>query len=512
MNEVGIYQEKSFEFLCSYTLFGYYSGMRGFFFEEVRQGCVLGSLWIIKQSGFPAGTLDDSMITMAIIGGIGVIIGLLLGVFIYDSLIGKKAQKKIRQAAQRDIEKNQHAERERLHRIYDLISTITSSLIYSRVLDMALDLSTTAISAADVPTERLASAALLFSKSESGQMKLSISSSRRFSQADTRLALPAQEGVLAQVIESGVPQLCTNVSQDAEISRFISLNSYQSAYCIPLRSGLDTYGVMLFAHPETNFFGVAQRDILDIMVHQAVIALQNARLYNDLAEEKERMLAIQEEARKKLARDLHDGPTQSVAAIAMRVNFTRRMMERDVQAAADELVKIEDLARRTTKEIRHMLFTLRPLVLESQGLVAALQAMADKMRETYDQNVIISVDSKVLADMEIGKQTVVFYIAEEAVNNARKYAQAAHIWVRIKDIASDLALLEIQDDGVGFNVGSVNASYEQRGSLGMVNMRERAELVNGVLKITSTEGRGTIIRVAVPVTEEAADRLRQGLQ
>jgi signal transduction histidine kinase len=82
------------------------------------------------------------------------------------------------------------------------------------------------------------------------------------------------------------------------------------------------------------------------------------------------MMDIQEEARKKIARDLHDGPTQSIAAIAMRVNFARRLMERDFKAASEELYKIEELARRTTKEIRHMLFTLRPLVLESQGLVA----------------------------------------------------------------------------------------------------------------------------------------------
>src|SRR5512140_3158149 len=117
--------------------------------------------------------------------------------------------------------------------------------------------------------------------------------------------------------------------------------------------------------------------------------MQNARLYSDLEQEKERMLEIQEDARKKLARDLHDGPTQSVAAIAMRVNFARRLMERDAKAAAEELFKIEDLARHTTKEIRHMLFTLRPLILESSGLTAALEAMAEKMHETYSQNVLI---------------------------------------------------------------------------------------------------------------------------
>jgi signal transduction histidine kinase len=253
----------------------------------------------------------------------------------------------------------------------------------------------------------------------------------------------------------------------------------------------------------------ALRDALSILTHQAVIALQNARLYSELAEEKERMLEIQEEARKKLARDLHDGPTQSVSAIAMRINFTRRMLQKDPDSAAKELEKIEELVRRTTMEIRHMLFTLRPLVLESQGLVAALKAMAEKMRDTYEQNVIIEVDEQVLTSLEIGKQTVLFYIAEEAVNNARKHAQAAHIWVHLHLLQEDLALLEIRDDGTGFDPQKIGLAYESRGSLGMVNLRERADLVNGILHIESAPQKGTSIQVAFPLTEEAADRLRQ---
>ncbi len=152
--------------------------------------------------------------------------------------------------------------------------------------------------------------------------------------------------------------------------------------------------------------------------------------------------------------------------------------------------RIEDLARRTTKEIRHMLFTLRPLVLESQGLVAALQSMAEKTKETFSQNVLIKVDENILESIEMGKQGVIFYIVEEAVNNARKHAQAGHIWVNLRLMEQGLALLEIQDDGIGFDVAAVNRSYDQRGSLGMVNLRDRTELVNGVLDVQSVPGQG----------------------
>jgi len=216
---------------------------------------------------------------------------------------------------------------------------------------------------------------------------------------------------------------------------------------------------------------------------------------------------VHEEARKKLARDLHDGPTQSVAAMAMRVNLARRMLERNPASAGEELARIEELAHRTSKEIRHMLFTLRPLILESQGLGAALQAMAEKMIETFGQNVVVNIEAKMADQLEMGKQGVIFYIVEEAVNNARKHANAPTISIRLGQLEPGIALLEIADDGIGFDVQAVDTAYDQRGSLGMVNLRERAELVNGRLNIDSAPGKGTRVQVYIPLTEEAADRL-----
>ena len=158
-----------------------------------------------------------------------------------------------------------------------------------------------------------------------------------------------------------------------------------------------------------------------------------------------------------------------------------------------------------------MLFTLRPLVLESQGLIAALEAMADKMDDTYDQNVVVEVDSDIVDALEPGKQAVIFYLAEEAVNNARKHAKAKHIWITLRPIRKGVALLEIKDDGLGFEVKKVEEAYEERGSLGMINMKERTELINGVLHIDSAVGRGTRVRIAIPLTDEATDLLRRGM-
>jgi signal transduction histidine kinase len=394
---------------------------------------------------------------------------------------------------------------DRLRAIYGLTGTLTATLNYQRVLDSILDLSLSILNSEPdaPPDDRLICAVLLFSK----ESTLEVGSARRLTPADMRVVLRGQDGVIAQAIETDRPVLLKDIRNDPELTRFVSLMGCSEIYCFPLRSGFNAFGVLLFCHPEPDFFTLGRRELLDILGSQAVVAIQNARLYQAVVDERERMVEFQEEARKKLARDLHDGPTQSVSAIAMRANIAQRMLSDDPKSVGDELNHIEEIARRTTKEIRHMLFTLRPLILESQGLVAALQAMAEKTKETFSQNVYINTDEEVLKSIEMGKQGVIFYIVEEAVNNARKHAKANHIWVNLHLLKPDLALLVIQDDGIGFDVAAVNRSYDQRGSLGMVNLRDRTELVNGLLDIQSLVGKGTRVQVYIPLSEEAADHL-----
>ncbi len=193
----------------------------------------------------------------------------------------------------------------------------------------------------------------------------------------------------------------------------------------------------------------------------------------------------------------------------MRLNLIRMMLTRAPDKVENELIKAEDLARRTAKEIRHMLFTLRPLVLESQGLRAALESMAEKMIETFGQNVQVDLDDTLIENLEMGKKGVIFFISEEAVNNARKHARAEIIKISLRYLDHSLALLEISDNGAGFDVKAVTKNYEKRGSLGMVNLDERTELINGLLHIDSQKGKGTKVQVYIPLTEEAADRLHR---
>ena len=240
-------------------------------------------------------------------------------------------------------------------------------------------------------------------------------------------------------------------------------------------------------------------ELFNAAADQAVIALQNAQLYQQLTAEKQRLIEADEEARKELARDLHDGPTQSIAAIAMRINFIRSLITKDPKMSLQELEKVEELAKRTAKEIRGMLFTLRPLVLETQGLAAAIETVMNRIQETDNLNMrLVGGENGDLLSEQA--QSVVFSIIEEALGNARKYSEASlvevHIWQE-----EDLFVAQIRDDGIGFDTEGVNRDYSSRGSLGMVNMRERADRIDGSLRVESAPGKGTTVTLVVPLAK-----------
>jgi signal transduction histidine kinase len=279
----------------------------------------------------------------------------------------------------------------------------------------------------------------------------------------------------------------------------VAFQYLRSAIAVPLRAGFESFGVVVYGSPVADTFTPDRTELLVAICNQAIIALQNAQLYQDLLAEKERIVEIEEDERKKLARNLHDGPTQSIAAIAMRLNYVRLLLERDPQKVSKELANIEDLARRTTKEIRQMLFTLRPIILETQGLTAALEQYIQKLEET--DAIAYHLQTQPVEDnLDIDAQGGVFYIIDEAITNARKHAQPNNVWVRM-GIRDRSLVVQVEDDGSGFDVAGVQDRYDERGSLGMINLHERTELLGGKIRIESAPGKGTRVTVIAPLQD-----------
>lgn len=426
-----------------------------------------------------------------------IMIAILSGVWMYVIENQSKTQReKIARIA--DSTRTQLSDLQRRTKaIYELSNTLSANLSYEKILDATLNVGRLAMR--QEGRQRLVSVVLLFRASDS---ELAVVTSRGLSHHDEKRTLQGQSGIIAKALKQGIPVIGKDGFNDPELQYFVAFHDIRSVLCIPLRAGYDNYGILLYGSDVQNAFTTDSIELLTAISTQATVALQNAVLYSNLVDEKERIVEVEEDARKKLARDLHDGPTQTISAIAMRMSYIYRLLERQPGDVLPELKKVEEMARNTVKEIRHMLFTLRPLVLENQGLGAALQQLADKVKETHGQNVATYVSPEAEQLLDTAQQGPIFYIVEEAVGNARKHAQAELISVNIYR-ESELIVVEISDNGVGFNVQAVDANYDQRGSLGMVNMRERTELLNGTLQIESAVGKGTKITVLVPLKETA---------
>jgi signal transduction histidine kinase len=157
-------------------------------------------------------------------------------------------------------------------------------------------------------------------------------------------------------------------------------------------------------------------------------------------------------------------------------------------------------AQQTSKEIRTLLYELRPLVLESQGLEAALEQYAARFpTNPHDPAVYFSTAGEEDIHLNSNVETTIFTILQEAVNNARKHAEAKNIWLQV-EFKEGFVIAVAQDDGKGFDTADIELNYDKRGSLGLTNMRERATLVGGKVIIESKPGKGTRVMIRIPLT------------
>jgi signal transduction histidine kinase len=239
-------------------------------------------------------------------------------------------------------------------------------------------------------------------------------------------------------------------------------------------------------------------ELLMAFAAQSAIALENARLYSKVLEERDRILAVEAAVRHELARDLHDGPAQLLAALVMETRHLRDAAKNDVALPPDEFVQLEAVATRALYQTRNILFDLRPVILEQQGLRAAFEQYVLRLRMVEPFKIHLQV-ATLQTRFEPKKEAAIFSIAQEAVNNAKKHAQPNNLWIEAQEDERELKI-SVRDDGRGFDVTETEATYTTRSSLGLLNMRERAEMVMGSLKIDSQPGMGTTVTLVVPLS------------
>jgi signal transduction histidine kinase len=319
--------------------------------------------------------------------------------------------------------------------------------------------------------------------------------------------MSADKGIAGWVATHREPLIVDDVNRDDRYFRDIAQGSdfaTTSLLCVPLIAKGHIIGVLQVLSKEPGkYFTTSDQDILSTFAAQSAVAIENARLYESLREERDRIIAVEEDVRRRLARDLHDGPTQMLAAIIMSANFIKQAIAHDsLEHALGELDEMLPVAEKALRQIRTLLFDLRPVILETQGLVPALESYAQRLRETEGLNVALTAHGE-FGRLSHSAEVAIFSVVQEAITNAKKHARASRIDIKVGPNDGDLVVV-IHDNGVGFDVNDVADGYDKRGSLGMLNMKERAEIVDGSLSVSSQPGRGTTITMRLPLATNLA--------
>lgn len=176
-------------------------------------------------------------------------------------------------------------------------------------------------------------------------------------------------------------------------------------------------------------------------------------------QQQKRIHSIHEEigelTRQKVVRQLHDGLTQTVSALAMRINYARRMMPSDPGIAAEELEKVEDLTRAATKEIRHIIFLLRPEAQREQDLKSDLELLTQKMEDLFNLDIKMDISDNLVHRLSKDVQDVVYALIEELIDNIRKHQVQAKVFLKLDLTKSDFAQLLFTDRTEGILVANI---------------------------------------------------------
>ena len=224
------------------------------------------------------------------------------------------------------------------------------------------------------------------------------------------------------------------------------------------------------------------------------LALEQAKLKQDFGI---RIISAQEEERKRLSREIHDGPAQMMANVLMRTDLIERTYrEKGIEQAIAEITDLKKTVRNALSEVRRIIYDLRPMALDDLGIVPTLKKYLSTVTE-YNPEVSIhfqsrSTEKRIPSNYEVS----IFRLVQECVTNAMKHGKSKDIWVKLEWLKNAVNIV-IKDDGVGFDTQDVKDH-----SFGIIGMRERVDLLHGKMTIQSEINRGTTVLFKIPLEIE----------
>lgn len=210
-----------------------------------------------------------------------------------------------------------------------------------------------------------------------------------------------------------------------------------------------------------------------------------------------RIIKAQEEERKRVARDIHDGPAQAMSNAVIKAEICERLIDVDINRAKEELCNLKQDVRECLKDVRKIIYNLRPMSLDDLGLVPTLQRYLHSFQEETGVKTIFRTRGE---RYEIKNEIIItiFRIVQESLSNIKKHANAENVSVGLEFLDMELKLY-IFDDGVGFNYEKVRTNgFNNEGGFGLMSMSERVELLGGIFHVNSSPGKGTRILISIP--------------
>ncbi|MDF2684274.1 MAG: degS [Brevibacillus sp.] len=208
-----------------------------------------------------------------------------------------------------------------------------------------------------------------------------------------------------------------------------------------------------------------------------------------------KVIQAQEEERKRVAREIHDGPAQSMANVVLRSEIVERMLKNErILEAQMELHELKEMVRMSLSDVRRIIFDLRPMALDDLGLVPTLQ----KYIQTCEERIESSIDLVVFGvepPLRSSVKAAIFRLVQECLNNVEKHARANSVQVKLEFVQDSLSLV-VKDDGVGFDLEKRLANG---GSFGLLGMKERVQLLEGSVDLQSAPGDGTKVIFQIPL-------------
>lgn len=210
-----------------------------------------------------------------------------------------------------------------------------------------------------------------------------------------------------------------------------------------------------------------------------------------------RIIQAQEDERRRVARDIHDGPAQAMANVVLRAEICERLLNGNRQDLVNELVQLKSMVKEALVDVRRIIFDLRPMALDDLGLVPTVRRFIESVKEDADIDVeliVLGKEKRLLSTVEV----TIFRLIQEAINNARKHADPNRILVRLEFTENQINM-QVEDDGVGFDVEDARQRAKYGSHYGLMSMGERVDLLGGDLKILSARGEGTTVVASIPI-------------